>query len=69
MGSSGGGGVTARRYTDPAERAEACSPSLVATVVSEKDRESARRYVARRARDGGDEQLLLAALGLDQPPA
>ncbi|MGW3072326.1 hypothetical protein [Kitasatospora sp. NPDC001132] len=59
--------MTARRYTDPADRAEAYGASLTATVVPEEDRESARRYVARRARDGGDEQLLLSALGLDRP--
>ncbi|WP_224273994.1 hypothetical protein [Streptomyces sp. LS1784] len=61
--------MTANRYRDPADRAEVFGASLTATVVPEEGRESARRYVARRARDGADEQLLLSALGLDQPSA
>ncbi|MFJ9448206.1 hypothetical protein ACIRRH_41280 [Kitasatospora sp. NPDC101235] len=59
--------MTASRYKDPADRAEAYGASLTATVVPEMDRESARRYVAGHARDLDDEALLLSALGLDQP--
>lgn len=59
--------MTAQRYTDPADRAEAYSVTLTAAVVPEEDRQRARRYVEARAVDEADECLLLAALGLDRP--
>ncbi|MFF1790798.1 hypothetical protein ACFVX9_30575 [Kitasatospora sp. NPDC058243] len=59
--------MTARRRLDPADRAEAYGASLTTTVVPEENQESARRYVAQRARGEADLSLLLAALGLDQP--
>lgn len=59
--------MTARRYTDPAERAEAYSVSLVAPPQSAETLAAARRYCEAMARDEDDLVLLLAALGLDQP--
>ncbi|MQS14483.1 hypothetical protein F7Q99_19995 [Streptomyces kaniharaensis] len=56
-------------YRDPAAKPDATIASLTLTPVAEEDRERARRYVARRARDEADKALLLTALGLDQPPA
>nr|BFD90682.1 hypothetical protein KitaXyl93_20420 [Kitasatospora sp. Xyl93] len=61
--------MTARRYTDPAERAEAYSVSLVAPPLPEATLAAARRYLEGMARDKADLALLLAALGLDQAPA
>ncbi|MFJ2863719.1 hypothetical protein [Kitasatospora sp. NPDC087314] len=59
--------MTVQRYRDPADRAEEFGATMTAATVPEEDRESARRYVARRALDEADERLLLAALDLDQP--
>ncbi|MFE5582509.1 hypothetical protein [Kitasatospora sp. NPDC056531] len=59
--------MTARSRRDPAAKPDATIASLTLTPVPEEDRESARQFVARRARNAADEALLLAALGLDQP--
>jgi hypothetical protein len=55
-------------YRDPAAKPDATIASLVLAPVPEEDRDRARQYIARRALDTADEALLLAALGLDQPP-
>ncbi|WP_369183303.1 hypothetical protein [Streptomyces sp. Y1] len=61
--------MTARSRRDPAVEAEAYGATMTVTEPPQADRQAAARYIARRARDADDEQLLLAALGLDQPPA
>ncbi|NUP53405.1 MAG: hypothetical protein HOW97_39700 [Catenulispora sp.] len=58
--------MTSLERKDPAERAEAYSVTLTAPPLPESTVAAARRYIAGRAWDAADEQLLLAALGLDQ---
>ncbi|MFJ5070203.1 hypothetical protein ACIQC7_27720 [Kitasatospora sp. NPDC088556] len=60
--------MTATRRRDPAAKPDATIASLTLAELPTETLAADRRYIAHRAHGEADERLLLAVLGLDQPP-